>query len=89
MYSITPYLWFKDQAEEAANFNVSVFKNSRIVRITRYRNAGLGPAGTVMTVEFELDGLKFIALNGGPRFKFTEAISFSIDCDSQKDVSRL
>jgi predicted 3-demethylubiquinone-9 3-methyltransferase (glyoxalase superfamily) len=83
---ITPFLWFDTQAEEAANFYVSIFKNSKIVSIARYGEAGPGPKGSVMTVAFELDGQQFIALNGGPQFKFTEAISFSVDCKTQKEV---
>jgi predicted 3-demethylubiquinone-9 3-methyltransferase (glyoxalase superfamily) len=83
---ITPFLWFDTQAEEAANFYTSIFKNSRIIAVTRYTEAGPAPAGTVMTVLFELDGQQFIALNGGPHFKFTEAISFSVDCKTQEEV---
>jgi predicted 3-demethylubiquinone-9 3-methyltransferase (glyoxalase superfamily) len=83
---ISPFLWFDTQAEEAARFYVSVFPNSRIVTTTRYGEAGPGPKGSVMTVVFELDGQEFIALNGGPQFKFTEAISFSIDCKTQQEV---
>ena len=86
MPKITPFLWFDANAEEAAQFYVAVFKNSRIVTTTRYGDAGPGPAGSVMTVVFELDGQEFIALNGGPQFKFTEAISFSIDCRTQEEV---
>ena len=86
MPQITPFLWFDTQAEEAAKYYVSIFKNSKIVSVSRYGEAGPGPAGSVMTVEFELDGQRFIALNGGPNFKFTEAISFSIDCRTQSDV---
>ncbi len=86
MRRITPFLWFDDQAEEAARFYCSVFDNSRIKKITRYTDAGPGPIGSVMTVEFELDGHAFIALNGGPQFKFTEAVSFSVDCDTQEEV---
>jgi predicted 3-demethylubiquinone-9 3-methyltransferase (glyoxalase superfamily) len=86
MKKITPFLWFDTQAEEAATFYVSIFKNSKIVSVSRYGAAGPGPAGSVMTVEFELDGQRFIALNGGPQFKFTEAISFSIDCKTQREV---
>ncbi len=86
MTKITPFLWFDTQAEDAANFYVSVFRNSRIVKIARYGAAGPGPEGSVMTVEFELDGQPFIALNGGPYFKFTEAISFSVDCHTQDEV---
>jgi predicted 3-demethylubiquinone-9 3-methyltransferase (glyoxalase superfamily) len=86
MPKISPFLWFNDQAEEAANFYVSVFKNSKITKVSRYGDAGPGPKGSVMVVEFELDGQPFIALNGGPHFKFTEAISFSVDCKTQKEV---
>jgi predicted 3-demethylubiquinone-9 3-methyltransferase (glyoxalase superfamily) len=86
MQKITPFLWFDNQAEEAARFYVSIFKNSRIVGVTRYGEAGPGPRGSVMTVTFELDGQEFIALNGGPHFTFTEAISLSVDCKSQQEV---
>jgi len=83
---ITPFLWFDNQAEEAVNFYSSIFKNSKVKNMTRYGDAGPGPAGSVMTASFELDGQEFIALNGGPHFKFTEAISFVIDCDTQEEV---
>ena len=86
MEKITPFLWFDNQAEEAATFYVSVFKNSKVLGVTRYGEAGPGHRGSAMTVRFELDGQKFIALNGGPHFKFTEAISFSVDCKTQEDV---
>jgi predicted 3-demethylubiquinone-9 3-methyltransferase (glyoxalase superfamily) len=86
MSKITPCLWFDTQGEEAAEFYTSIFKNSRIRNIARYGEAGLRPAGTVMTVSFELDGQPFIALNGGPDFTFNEAISFQIDCKSQAEV---
>src|SRR5687767_6524770 len=86
MPKITPFLWFDHQAEEAANFYVSIFANSRIVKTARYGEAGPGPKGSVMTVEFELDGQPYIALNGGPQFKFTEAVSFSVECRTQKEV---
>jgi predicted 3-demethylubiquinone-9 3-methyltransferase (glyoxalase superfamily) len=86
MPNITPFLWFDTQAEEAANFYASVFENSRILNITRYGEAGPGPEGSVMTVAFELDGQEFIALNGGPQFKFTEAVSFSVACKTQEEV---
>jgi predicted 3-demethylubiquinone-9 3-methyltransferase (glyoxalase superfamily) len=86
MQKITPFLWFDTQAEEAARFYVSVFKNSKIVGVTRYGEAGPGPRGSVMTVTFELGGQEFIALNGGPHFKFTEAVSFSVDCKTQEEV---
>ncbi len=86
MPKITPFLWFDSAAEEAARFYVSVFPNSRIGAIAHYGAAGPGPAGSVMTVEFELDGKSFVALNGGPIFKFTEAVSFVVDCASQDEV---
>jgi predicted 3-demethylubiquinone-9 3-methyltransferase (glyoxalase superfamily) len=86
MQKITPFLWFDNQAEEAANFYVSIFKDSKILSIARYGEAGPGPEGGVLTVEFQLNGQKFVALNAGPRFKFTEAISFVIDCETQKEV---
>jgi predicted 3-demethylubiquinone-9 3-methyltransferase (glyoxalase superfamily) len=86
MPKISPFLWFDTQAEEAATFYVSIFPRSRIVKIARYGDAGPGPAGSVMTVQFELDGQEIIALNGGPHFRFTEAISLSIDCKSQEEV---
>ncbi len=86
MQKITPFLWFDDQAEEAANFYTSIFKDSKIGEVTRYGEAGPGPAGTVMTITFQLDGQEFIALNGGPHFKFTEAISFSVACETQAEV---
>lgn len=86
MPTITPFLWFDTQAEEAAKFYVSIFKNSKILAITRYGEAGPGPKGSVMTVRFQLEGQEFIALNGGPHFKFTEAISFSVDCKTQPEV---
>jgi predicted 3-demethylubiquinone-9 3-methyltransferase (glyoxalase superfamily) len=88
MQKITPFLWFDNQAEQAAKFYVSVFPSSKIVSVSRYGDAGPGPKGTVMTVEFELQGQRFIALNGGPQFKFTEAISFSVDCKTQQEVDR-
>ena len=87
---IAPCLWFDHQAEEAARFYASVFKNSKIVNITRYGKAGYEihkrPAGSVMTVEFELDGQRFTGLNGGPLFKFTEAISLQINCETQQEI---
>jgi predicted 3-demethylubiquinone-9 3-methyltransferase (glyoxalase superfamily) len=87
MERITPFLWFDSQAEEAANFYVSVFKkDSRILDIARYGEAGPGTPGTVMTVRFVLDGQEFIALNGGPEYRFTEAVSFSVNCESQAEV---
>lgn len=90
MQKITPFLWYDAQAEEAANFYVSIFKNSKIGNTARYDEAGAKaagrPAGTVMTIEFELDGQKFVALNGGPHFKFTEAVSFMVNCETQEEV---
>ena len=87
---ITPYLWFDTQAEEAANFYISIFDNSRILRILRYSQAGYEihgkPAGSVLTVEFELNGQRFTALNGGPQFKFTEAISLEVTCEGQQEI---
>jgi predicted 3-demethylubiquinone-9 3-methyltransferase (glyoxalase superfamily) len=86
MQRITPCLWFDGQAEEAANFYVSIFNNSQILNISRYGDAGPGPAGSVMTVSFQLDGQEYIALNGGPQFKFTEAISLTVNCETQAEV---
>ena len=83
---ISPFLWFDHQAEEATRFYTSIFKNSKIEKIIRYGEAGPGPAGSVMTVAFELDGQKFKGLNGGPHFKFTEAISFVVNCETQAEV---
>ena len=89
MQKITPFLWFDDKAEEAANFYVSVFKNSKIGSIARYGDAGPGPKGSVMTVSFELEGQPFIALNGGPLYTFSPAISFFVDCKTQQEVDEL
>ncbi len=86
MTKITPCLWFDTEGEAAANFYTSVFDNSRIVEVARYGPAGPRPEGTVMTVLFELDGRRFLALNGGPDFKFSEAISFQVDCTDQQEV---
>lgn len=90
MQKITPFLWFDDKAEEAANFYVSLFKNSKVNGMSRYGEAGEEaagrPKGTVMTVEFQLDGQEFIALNGGPHFKFTEAISLVVNCETQEEI---
>jgi len=83
---ITPNLWFDTEAEEAADFYISVFKNSRIVNVARYTEAGPRPAGMVMVVEFELGGQRFVAINGGPQFKFDEAVSFQINCETQEEV---
>jgi len=86
---ITPFLWFDNQAEEAVNFYVSIFKNSKVTNISRYGEAGPGPKGTVMTASFELEGQEFMALNGGPEYKFTEAISFFVNCETQEEVDKL
>jgi predicted 3-demethylubiquinone-9 3-methyltransferase (glyoxalase superfamily) len=86
MQKITPFLWFNDNAEEAMNFYISIFKNSKILNVARYGEAGPGPNGTVMTATFQLDGQEFVALNGGPHFKFTEAISFVVYCQTQEEV---
>jgi predicted 3-demethylubiquinone-9 3-methyltransferase (glyoxalase superfamily) len=83
---ITPFLWFDHQAEEAAAFYASIFPNSKVVKVSRYGEAGPGPAGSAMTVEFQLEGQSFVALNGGPHFKFTEAISFVVNCQTQDEV---
>jgi predicted 3-demethylubiquinone-9 3-methyltransferase (glyoxalase superfamily) len=83
---IKPNLWFDTEAEEAAGFYTSVFENSRVVNVTRYTEAGPRPAGMVMTVEFELDGQRFVAINGGPEFQFDEAVSFEIDCETQDEI---
>lgn len=89
MKPITPFLWYDTQAEEAANLYVSIFPNSKILGVVRYGEAGPGPAGSVMTVEFELNGLTFTALNGGPLFPFTEAVSFTIKCTDQAEIDRV
>jgi predicted 3-demethylubiquinone-9 3-methyltransferase (glyoxalase superfamily) len=86
MQKITPCLWFDTQGEEAANFYITVFENSRILDVTRYGAVGPGPDGAVMTVLFELDGQEFVALNGGPEFTFNEAISFQVHCETQDEV---
>jgi predicted 3-demethylubiquinone-9 3-methyltransferase (glyoxalase superfamily) len=89
MQKISPFLWFDTQAEEAMNFYVSVFKNSKVGDVTRYGEAGPGPKGGVMTASFELEGQQFTALNGGPQFRFSEAISFVVDCKTQEEVDEL
>ncbi len=89
MQKITPFLWFDGKAEEAANFYVSVFKNSKIGDVTRYGDAGPGPKGTVMLVTFQIEGEEFIALNGGPQYTFSPAISFFVNCVTQKEVDDL
>ena len=86
MQKITPFLWFDGKAEEAMNFYISIFKNSKVVSVTRYGEPGPGPKGTVMTAQFELNGQEFVALNGGPQFTFTEAISFVVSCETQQEV---
>jgi len=85
---ITPCLWFDSDGEEAATFYTGIFENSRIVHVSRYGSAGPRPEGMVMTVNFELDGQEFVALNGGPEFTFDEAISFQVNCESQEEVDR-
>ncbi len=89
MKKITPFLWFDDKAEEAMNFYVSIFKNSKVLGVTRYGEEGPGPKGTVMTASFLLNGQEFAALNGGPQFTFTPAISFVTHCESQQEVDEL
>jgi predicted 3-demethylubiquinone-9 3-methyltransferase (glyoxalase superfamily) len=84
--TITPNLWFDTEAEEAANFYLSVFENSRIVNVTHYNEAVPSKAGMVLTVEFELDGNRFVGINGGPQFKFDEAVSFQVDCEDQAEI---
>jgi predicted 3-demethylubiquinone-9 3-methyltransferase (glyoxalase superfamily) len=86
MQKITPFLWYDDKAEEAMNFYVSIFKNSKVLTVARYGEAGPGPKGTVMTAKFQLEGQEFVALNGGPHFKFTEAVSFVVSCETQEEV---
>ncbi len=88
MPRLTPCLWFDGNAEEAANFYVSVFPNSKISKITRWGDVGPGPKGSVLTVEFELDGEAFLALNGGPQFRFSEAVSFQVPCADQAELDR-
>ncbi len=83
---ITPFLWFDSNAEEAMNFYVSVFKNAEVLSVSRYGEAGPGPAGSVMVASFRLEGQEFLVLNGGPKFRFTEAVSFLIDCASQEEI---
>jgi predicted 3-demethylubiquinone-9 3-methyltransferase (glyoxalase superfamily) len=89
MQKITPFLWFDHQAEEAMNFYISIFKNSKTVNISRYGDAGPGPKGTVMSAVFQLEGQDFIALNGGPQFSFSPAISFFVSCTVQEEVDEL
>jgi predicted 3-demethylubiquinone-9 3-methyltransferase (glyoxalase superfamily) len=89
MQKITPFLWFDGNAEEAMNFYTSVFKNSKVVNVRRYGEAGPGPKGTVMTGTFQINGQEFYALNGGPKYKFTPAISFFVNCENQPEVDEL
>ena len=89
MHKITPFLWFDGKAEEAMNFYTSIFKNSKVVNIMRYGEAGPGPKGTVMAATFQLDGQEFTALNGGPMFTFSPAISFFVNCETQEEVDDL
>lgn len=89
MQKITPFLWFDSNAEEAMNFYVSIFKNSKILRVVRYGDAGPGPKGTVMVATFQLEGQEFQALNGGPEYKFTPAISLFVNCETQPEVDAL
>lgn len=89
MNKITPCLWFDDKAEEAVDFYLSIFRNSKIVEVMRYGDAGPRPKGMVLSVSFELDGRSFIALNGGPHFTFSPAISFFVSCETQKEVDEL
>jgi predicted 3-demethylubiquinone-9 3-methyltransferase (glyoxalase superfamily) len=89
MQKITPFLWFDDKAEEAMNFYVSIFMNSRIKSVSRYGDAGPGPKGAVMSGTFILEGQEFMALNGGPQFTFSPAISFFVNCNTQKEVDEL
>ena len=89
MQKIVPFLWFNDNAEEAMNLYVSVFKNSKVLNVTRYGDAGPGPKGTVMSATFQLEGQDFYALNGGPHYKFTPAISLFVNCNTQEEVDEL
>jgi predicted 3-demethylubiquinone-9 3-methyltransferase (glyoxalase superfamily) len=89
MQKITPFLWFDDTAEEAMTFYTSIFKNSKVVSVSRYGDAGPGPKGSVMSATFELEGQRFMALNGGPLFSFTPAISFFVNCQTQAEVDDL
>ena len=89
MQKITPFLWFDGKAEEAMNFYTSIFKNSKIGQVHRYGDAGPGPKGSVMSATFQIEGQKFMALNGGPYYKMTPAISFFVDCETQEEVDEL
>lgn len=86
MPKITPFLWFDNNVEEAMNFYISIFKNAKVIEVNRYGDAGPGPKGTVMTAAFQIEGQDFVGLNGGPHFKFTEAISFVVNCKDQQEV---
>ena len=86
MPKITPFLWFDSNAEEAMNFYASIFRNTKILGVSRYGDAGPGPKGSVMTARFQIEGQDFVALNGGPHFRFSEAISFYVECEDQKEV---
>ena len=89
MQKITPFLWYDGNAEEAVNFYISIFKNSKMGKISRYGDAGPGPKGSVMSMTFQIEGQEFSALNGGPQFKFTPAISFFVNCETQQEVDDL
>lgn len=89
MQKITPFLWFDGKAEEAMNFYVGIFKNSKVGQVSRYGDAGPGPKGSVMSATFQLEGQDFMALNGGPMFAFTPAISFFVSCETQEEVDEL
>ncbi len=89
MQKITPFLWFDGNAEDAANYYISIFKNSKMGKISRYGDAGPGPKGSAMSVTFQIEGQEFFALNGGPQFKFTPAISFFVNCETQQQVDEL
>ena len=89
MQKITPCMWFDDQAEEAVNFYISIFRDSKILNVTRYGDAGPGPKGEVMYIMFQIEGQEFMALNGGPHFSFTPAISFFVNCETQEEVDEL
>lgn len=89
MQKITPFLWFDDNLEEAMSFYASIFKNAKIVNVSRYGDAGPGPKGTAMSATFQLEGQEFMGLNGGPHFKFTEAVSFFVNCETQQEVDEL
>ena len=89
MQKITPFLWFDNNAEEAVNFYTSIFRNSKIGQVRRYGEAGPGPQGSVMTATFQIEGQEFMALNGGPAFKFSPAISFFVNCETQEEVDEL